>query len=393
MTKNFQDMLLLLKAAVQGTDGRLESGSDPEAIEQLAKTQGVWTLVYPELQKAFGRQKESMEFMTVVARAIQRNAQSLAILEELDRKGIYYCLLKGQAAAILYPHPDFRISGDTDILIRPEEEQKVINFLKSQDYQVEKRKKNDHHVKAWHPVGGLLEVHVSLYSDPTRELLFQGINPCHEDRMKISIYGKPVWTLGPNDGLVYLTAHYIKHFINGGGGIRQMTDLLLYLKKYEDKIDLPQYDRMLKELKYDKLIDVVKTIGGNYLGFSYQGTRELGVLADQLLSDSEDGGIFGFRNDSENNLYQMYCKSRSESRIGGALILATKAERTVFDKLFPDSRELIRRGYGYARHKLLVPVAWIHRFIDKLIAKQKAEITDEKAEIRMELLRQLGMID
>ena len=391
MTRNFRDMLLLLQAAVQGTEKQLNEDSDREGIEQLAKSQGVWTLIYPELRKATGEKEESMEFMTVIARAIQRNAYNLDILGAMDQKGIYYCLLKGQAASILYPHPDFRISGDTDILIRPEDEEKVALFLKSCDYQVEKRRKNDHHMKAWHPIGGLLEVHVSLYSAPTQELLFQGWDPCHEERRKILLYGKPIWTLGINDGLWYMTAHYIKHLINGGGGIRQMIDLLLYLKKYKEEIDMEQYQRILAELKYDKLIEVVKCIGADYLGFSYPELEEYSALADRLLSDSEEGGIFGMRNQYQNNLYQTYCRMRGNNRITSNLILATKSEITMWDKLFVGSETLVRQGYGYARTKILVPIAWIHRVIDKYRSKKEG-VSDGKNDERLDLLKQLGMI-
>ena len=45
-----------------------------------------------------------------------------------------------------------------------------------------------------------------------------------------------VQTDSMKDTLMYLTAHYIKHLINSGGGVRKMMDLLLYIEKNKDKI-------------------------------------------------------------------------------------------------------------------------------------------------------------
>ena len=392
MTQEFNDMLLLLGSAVHGISISQDHEYNIKRIKELAESQGVWSLVCPELEKNVDIKGESMQCMMMVAKNIQRNEYNLNLMQDLDAEGIDYCLLKGQAVAEIYPYPDYRISGDTDILIKPKDEKKTIVFLKRRGYQVKKRTKNDHHLKAYHSIGKLLEIHINLNSTTTRELLLDGLNPCHEPRRQILIYGKKIWTLGYNDGLLYLTAHYINHLIGGGGGIRQMLDLLLYMEKYESKIDMDQYKQIVKKLKYDGLIDIIKTIGAKYMGFSYPIKNE--DLAEKLLSDCEEGGIFGFKTDTRKGFYQAYCKRRSGHQLHGNWILAVKRESTLLNKFFAYPYILKKEGYSYAKHKLLVPVAWLHRAFDISTRKVKEKETrNNNIEKRMKLMSELHMID
>lgn len=392
MTQCFEDMIMLLGAAVHGTMLKPSHKYQVKKIKELACSQGVWPLIYPELNKVIGITDESVEFMSAIAKAIQRNAYNLDTIYELEQWNIEYCLLKGQAIASIYPHPDYRISGDTDILIKPKDEKKVLSILEKRGYRIEKRKKNDHHFKAWHSVGGLLEVHIRLLAITTKEILFGGLEPYHEQRRQITIYGKKIWTLGYNDGLMYLTAHYINHLICGGGGIRQILDLLLYMEKYESEIDMALYYKTMVELKYDRLIDTLKTIGSKYLGFSYPITDE--NLAEKLLSDCEEGGIFGFETDTRKGFYQAYCKRRPGNHLQGKWILAVKSESTLLSKFFASPNVLKREGYSLAAYKLLVPYAWMHRAFDIMVRKRREkDKRKNNIEKRMKLMKEIHMID
>ena len=82
-----------------------------------------------------------------------------------------------------------------------------------------------------------------------------------------------------------------------------MMDLLLYMKANEDKIDFEKYNATIKELKYDKLVETIKTIGGKYFGLDFEVTEE--ALAEKLLDDTEYGGIFGFEADDRGQFYKI----------------------------------------------------------------------------------------
>ncbi len=392
MTEHFKNMLYLFGANAQGIDAHIDGELNIEKIRKLAIEQGIWTLVYPELSKLCDAKKYHMEFFSMVSKGIAKKEFTLKILKKLEEAGVSCCLLKGASVSELYNDSECRISGDTDILINPEDEEKLKKVLLESGYVVEDRSKNDHHLKAYHKTGGLLEAHVRLYSETTEKILFNGLNMYGEAWVKRDINGAEYNVLGINDGLMYLTAHYIKHLVNEGGGVRQMMDLLLYIEANRDKIDFEKYEKYLSLLKYDKLIDVVKTIGAKYFGFDYE--IKHGDLAEKILTDSEKGGIFGFEADDRANFYEQYCKNRTTmSKAKYKVFMSLKGERTIFDKIFPSQKMMVHvYGYKFAQKAILLPVAWVWRLLRIILKKDNKKSAQEGNGARIKLMRDLGMI-
>ena len=394
MTQEFRDMLYLLGAEVSGKEYNPDHKLNIEGILRAAAVQGVRTLVFPQLEKLCPDEcaKYTAAFWGEVGSGIRRNAFNLKTLSELRKKGIRVCLIKGLAAAAAYPHPEYRISSDTDILIDEKDETSVLAFLEGHGYSIEpRRSKNDHHTKARHPIGGLLEVHVQLYSIPTQKMILSGMKLYDEEYRIESFDGCEVYTLGTNDSLIYLTAHYIKHLVNEGGGIRQMLDLLLYMKKYESEIDFEKYNTVLQTLGYEKLIDVVKAVGAFYWGMDFP--KGQGELCEKLLTDSEEYGLFGHNSSGKNGFFSVYCERRGGKMKNGA-VQFFGGEQSRMRRLFPDAQGMVERGYKHANNKLLYPFCCIHRLLDKLFemifGKKKRE--NPQIEKRLDMMKELGMI-
>ena len=397
MTNHFKNMLYLFAASSRGIKAQIEGELNIEEIRRLAVEQGIWTLVYPELAKICDASKYQMEFFSLVSKGIAKKEFTLGIIKKIEEAGIPCCLIKGATVAGLYHDPECRISGDTDILINPADEEKLIKVLIDLGYGVEERSENDHHLKAYHKNGGLLEAHIMLYSKVTAKIIFNDIKVYSEPWTKININGYDYNILGINDGLMHLTVHYISHLTNEGGGVRQMMDLLLYMEKYKDEIDFERYYGLMKELSYDKLLDVIKTIGAKYFGFDYEAMYE--IEADRLLEDSEKGGIFGFSTDARRGFSKAYCERRSTlPRYQHKVYMSLNSEASIFDKFFPKEKVLVNiYGIKYAKHKWLLPVAWIHRnciIILRKITGKKTLQKQDTAEFkdRMQLMRDLNMI-
>lgn len=397
MTNHFKNMLYLLSANARGTKVQIEGELNIEEIRRLSLEQGIWTLVYPELAKICDASKYHMGFFSLVSKGIAQKEFTLGVIKKIEEAGIPCCLLKGASVAGLYNDPECRVSSDTDILINPDDEEKLKKVLLELGYGLEDRAENDHHLKAFHKNGGLLEAHIMLYSKTSEKFLFNGLSMYSEDWATMNINGYDYHILGINDGLVYLTAHYIKHLVNEGGGVRQMMDLLLYMEKYKEEIDFERYENLLKELSYDKLLDVIKTIGAKYFGFCYEIKNE--DLAEKILTDSEVGGIFGFETDTRKNFYDSYCEKRTTmSKYQHKLYMSVNSELSIFDKFFPSQKVLVGvYGIEYARNKWLLPVAWMHRnckIIARKITRKKIPQKQDTAEFkdRMQLMRDLNMI-
>ncbi len=397
MTNHFKNMLYLFAASSRGIKAQIEGELNIEEIRRLSVEQGIWTLVYPELAKICDASKYQMEFFSLVSKGIAKKEFTLGIIKKIEDAGIPCCLLKGATVAGLYHDPECRVSGDTDILINPDDEEKLIKVLIELGYGVEERAENDHHLKAYHKNGGLLEAHIMLYSKVTAKIIFNDIEVYSEPWTKMNINGYDYNILGINDGLMHLTVHYISHLTNEGGGVRQMMDLLLYMEKYKDEIDFERYYGLMEELSYDKLLDVIKTIGAKYFGFDYEAKYE--KEADKLLEDSEKGGIFGFETDARRGFSKAYCDRRTTmSKYQHKIYMSLNSEASIFDKIFPAQKILVTvYGIKYAKYKWLLPVAWVHRsfkVITNKLLKKKATKRSESPEFkeRMDLMRDLNMI-
>ena len=395
MDKQFEIMLRLFGAASTGKKTDIPDDINIDAVVSYAHKQGVWQLVYTLLQTMPEAKKYHIQFLMSVSEALKRNEFTLGVIEKLQESGIDICLLKGVFASSLYANSDCRISGDTDVLINKKDEKKVIEILKSAGYSIAERNKNDHHIKCKHPIGGLMEVHLSLYSEITDMIIFGGKLVYDEAYIEFEYGNRKIKTLGINDNLKYLTAHYIKHLITGGSSIRQMMDLLLYIQTYKDRINFDKYNELMKLLKYDKLVGAVKTIGAKYFGMDFAESDY--DSAEALLADCEMAGLFGSNSMSKTDIYSQFCEERKEvSNFRLRLIFLFKNESSIFNRLFPNKEILIKRGYKYARHSILTPVAWIHNICGHSLRKKEFlenRIDEDVTQSRQNLMKKLGMLE
>ncbi len=401
MTQEFDDMLQLLGMAITGQSHIFDHRLDVQRIKAYSVSQGVWNLVYPQLAKVESVPPQEQEIhMQAVYKSLQRIYTHLEVIEELEKQGITCCLLKGISAAVTYPEPDLRISGDTDVLVDEKDEPRVLEYLENHGYHVERRTKRGHHSEAFSEVG-LMEIHVRFYGIPTEKLLLDGLTLYNEPHRKKELYGHNVTVLGINDGLMFLTAHYIKHFVNTGGGVRHMLDLLQYIKMYDSEIDYEKYNELLKKLHYDKLITVVKTIGAKYWGFDYPIIYE--DLAEQILADTEAGGIFGHNSKERKEFYNLYCQKRSGNKIKSSYVQFFEGESDNIKKFFPTHEMLKSQGYRCTKFKWMYPIPWFERvirvFLRRIRKENKGAGTATRIDngagmvARIDMMKNLGMLD
>ena len=139
MTTEFRDMLYLIGG--KNPAEKEHRSYNAAKIKELADSQGIWTLVFPELEKYADLSEYEEDFVDMIAMDIQTRYFCLEIISDLNEAGLKVCLLKGAAVAQTYPDPTNRISADTDILILPEQEAEIVSFLKERGYNVEPREK------------------------------------------------------------------------------------------------------------------------------------------------------------------------------------------------------------------------------------------------------------
>ena len=387
MTQDFTNMLYLFGASATGKEVKIEYCKNLSKIRDLSLMQEVWDVVYsgvrPKIES--GEVKIPPEiymtlektFLSNVALNIQKIEFNLSSLRKLEENGVKCAILKGMTIGRLYAMPEARISSDMDILIEGKDEEKAVKILSQLGYDCEERSKFDHHMKAKHKTGGLLEVHIALHSAPTNDIILDD-----EIRYNEEFHRLPdgTYTLGIQDNIVYLSAHLIKHLVNDATGVRQMMDLLLYMKEYENEIDWDKYNSLMRKLGYDTLIRVIKGVGVKYFGMEFADAIVEGHGLPELLEDCEIGGVFAKNEKERARFYSIFTQRRSKKgTVSYLLYRFFKSERSIFSLLFPPVSAIRERFEYVEKHPILLPVGWAHRFIQIILKTSgKGTVKTEK---------------
>ncbi len=153
---------------------------------------------------------------------------------------IEYIPLKGTVMRAYYPEPYYRTSCDIDVLVRESMLDKAASVLSENGYTVGTRGPHD---LSFHSESGVhFELHYCLThspadKDPVLARVFDVAIPVDERPFELSM------------PLPYFYYHHInhmmRHFSNGGGGIRPYLDLYLFLQK--ELLDRKETDALLAE--------------------------------------------------------------------------------------------------------------------------------------------------
>ena len=168
-----------------------------------------------------------------------KNSKLLEYCRELHKSflsdGFRSCVLKGQAAAALYPEPSLRQSGDIDIWVEGER-QELVDYLRA---RCEVRKVVYHHcdTRLMPKVG--VEVHFtpSWMNAPGANRRLQDWFDSVKDR-QFSNYCEALGFCVPDlrFNAVYMLVHIYRHVLEEGVGLRQLLDyyyVLMHLSEDE----------------------------------------------------------------------------------------------------------------------------------------------------------------
>lgn len=147
--------------------------------------------------------------------------------------GFHTCVLKGEAAAALYPRPELRQSGDIDLWIDGERSA-VVDYLRER-YPL--KKIVYHHCDASILKGVSVEVHFtptwmnSPVSNKKLQAWFRSVAPEQFANLDTE-HGYCVPSL--RFDAVYMLIHIFRHFLDEGIGLRQLLDYYYVLKALDE---------------------------------------------------------------------------------------------------------------------------------------------------------------
>lgn len=415
MDINNERFLQALKASLENKKVNWDTEFQPAdwlELFKLAETHHVLPMIYeavyhcPSAEKTDGRIFLPFKQRTLQTVMLQtmKTSEFLPLQTVLQEAGITPLVVKGIICRNLYPNPDYRMSGDEDVLIPADQFEKCHQAML--DYGMELSDPEQDVDAAYEvPYGKkgspvYIELHKQLFppeSDAYGELnrYFTGV---FERSICETIQGVDVPTMGHTDHLFYLICHSFKHFLHSGFGIRQVCDICLYANAYGSKIDWPLVLEQCREIHADLFAAALFQIGRKYLTFDPEracypkGWSDIDVDETAMLEDLLDSGVYGDASMSRKHSSNITLNAVAAQRQG------KKAGNGVLKTLFP-SVEMLSGRYPYLKEKpFLLPVAWADRILKyrkETSGRRTGNNAAESIKIgneRVELMRKYGII-
>lgn len=222
------------------------------------------------------------------------------VCEAFDNNKIHYVLLKGAVIREFYPDPSMRTSSDIDILVKKEDIERAGSVIEKElggcfmcrtAHDVSYTTQNDVHI----------ELHYSLVEKTSPGSIVL------ENPWDNVVYGDGFEAHLTNEFFVYYhIAHMVKHFVNGGFGVRFILDL--YLINQKMTYDQKMLDELYKKGGIKKFADIANRLSevwfgeGDYdqstllmeeyiLNSGLYGNLEQYVIINQLQSDNKTTSI------------------------------------------------------------------------------------------------------
>lgn len=412
MEQIYELFLEAVKASLENQQVNWSADITPEQMAQvlsLAEQHHVLPLVFEAIYACpAATNMDGVLFMKCKRSTVQsvmvqamKTEEFLALNRHLREKGITPVVVKGIICRSLYPKPDYRTSGDEDVLCGDHQFKACHSAMI--DFGMEATASAlDRYEVPYHKDDSALyiELHKSLF--PRESDIFSDCNrffdDCFDRLITVDILGDPVSTLNHTDHMLYLILHAFKHFLHAGFGIRQVCDMVLYANAFGEQIDWDYVHIKCRGLRADGFAEALFDIGHKYLGFCPEKAcypyswRQNAVDGDALLADLLYGGIYGSSDMSRVHSSNMTLNAVSADKKG------KKSNGNLLKTIFPPAKSLEVRFPYLHRAPILLPVAWVSRIFG--YAKESlSEPESSASEIirtgskRIELLRQYNIID
>lgn len=309
MNTNQQAFLELVKAGLfpghtdstDITDGVSWVGVDWGEVYRLAREQGVLGLVVVGVERVKNLhanlhvnipQVLLLQMIGEVQVIEQRNkAMNRLIAETVEKMrevGIYTMLVKGQGVAQCYERPLWRLSGDVDFLMSPENYKKAKAFLLTLSSGSKNEERYSQHlgmsIGEWYvEIHGSLRTGLSARVDKVVDKVVQ-----RALLMKNGEFaeGVRVWKNAttdvhlpaPTEDVFLVFTHFIKHFYKEGMSLRQLCDWCRLMWIYKDSINVGSLESWIRKAGFMEEWSAFFTLVNRYLGMSEVSGFRLQVL-------------------------------------------------------------------------------------------------------------------
>ncbi len=268
----------------------------------------------------------------------------------LEKNGVDFIAVKGIVVSDYYPVPEYRTSGDFDLIVSDKDIEKVNEIFKS-DSNISVRTFN-----AGTIISEVLDYPCEIHdSADVKNKYFENIfDMKREGRHELLRY----------DHLLYVLCHLIKHLSYRGAGIRMLTDVDVMIRNIVD-FDEGYFYSLCREAGVQKSAKLLLSLSAKWFKTPLKDITELDEdITDKLARVLVNGGSFG---DELSAIPANYMRNQPLSR--GELTFAGKL-RVAFKMAFPGKTHLKKLYRYYEKHTVLYPVAVLNRLADAVFSKR-----------------------
>lgn len=228
-------------------------------------------------------------------------SEQSALVMLLDEAGIPFVVLKGTAAAMLYPRPEYRAMGDIDFLVPAKDFERTQKLLLENGFSPVGEITEQTRDCPYQRNGILFELHrhfaANLEDAQSRELE-KSIQDGLARAQRQTILGSSFPMLPPLENGLVLLEHISQH-LEAGLGLRQIIDWLMYVRSTLHDAQWPEFGAAAERVGLRHLALVVTRMGQLYFGLPEEGITwccdaDEG-LCRELLAHLFDSGDFGHK--------------------------------------------------------------------------------------------------
>lgn len=382
--------LHLLSSYINNNTPSEESLVDWDEILYLSQIHSVQSIIYISINKLknkppiYDRLKE-LFYMSVSISTMQETIMR-KVIETLTKNNINHVLFKGYVLRNYYPNKEARTFGDIDLLIDKKDRDKCDIVLKKIGFNfIEDEYLNE--VWTYRKGAVTIEVHTEImYENTFLDYDYRSyFNKKSQNSQRIS---KNTYELKKEDHFLYIIVHIAKHFHNTGVGIRMIIDIAVFLKKYENEMDMNYIFSELTILKLDKFSNIIFYICKKYFNTNIKCVALNINQEKDVLNYILNHGVFGFDN---KDIYDIQFYREEDNKFA-----------VIRKRLFPDYETMKKQKLWFKNgKKILLPYAWIRRLLEFLIKKEKRcevlrkiknlSIQGNDSKIHIEILKKVGL--
>ena len=315
--------------------------------------------------------------MLAVFRVERLNYDLVDLSEILEKAGVDFIPLKGSVLRGYYPSAYQRTSCDIDVLVREEDLKSSVKILEENGYK--KEEFGSHDVSFFSPSGNHIELHYDLVEDgranSSKKILSDVWNVAQVKEGKKHYYELP-------DEMFYFyhVAHAVKHFENGGCGIKPLIDC--WVLNHRVEFDSQKRQELLKKGGLDKFERVFQELSEGWFS-----GKEMSATALKMQNYIVKGGVYG---NTENKVRVKRAKSKGKFRYFLSRIFIS------YDALKYSYPVLIK-------HKWLMPFMQIARWFRLVFKRDSAKrsinelkingaVSEKQAEETAEFFSEIGLL-